>query len=143
MTPYSRVWAPADPLSDLAVKVRPLRLVHRAVESVELTPGSELSVRVGGAQVSVSRADLPRSLSWEAGQLNFSNESLTTAVERMNRYTKEKITLGEPEVGGLRINGVFNAGDSSAFLEAIKSFDAVEIEHEPGELVIKLKHPRK
>src|SRR5207247_7559944 len=45
VTPYSRVWAPADPLSDLAVKVRPLPLVHRDVagERVE-----ESDVLLGG-----------------------------------------------------------------------------------------------
>jgi len=89
------------------------------------------SPRLPRATVATAPEGAARLLSWEAGQLNFNNESLVDAVERMNRYTSRKLVVLDPAVGGLKINGVFTAGDTSAFVEGVTQLlpvDAVQQE---------------
>src|SRR5207245_1904198 len=93
--------------------------------------------------VRVMPADLSRSLSWETGQLNFLNEPLESAVERMNRYSRERLVVGDREVATFRINGVFTAGDTEAFVEGVATFFPVDVIRQPGKLVLKSTLPEK
>lgn len=87
-------------------KPEPLRLAGAAasgakgpavpVEADEvLTPGRELTAPVKAATAEVSPIDPVRSAAWEGGQLFFDHEPLATAVERMNRYSREKLGVGD------------------------------------------------
>jgi transmembrane sensor len=84
-----------------------------------LTPGRELVASVGSDAAQVVSADPVRSLAWEAGQLVFANEPLAAAVERVNRYSDQKLRIGDAAAGAVRINGVFTAGDTDAFVEGV------------------------
>jgi transmembrane sensor len=64
-------------------------------------------------------ADLGRSLAWEGGELVFNDEPLVRALERVNRYAETPVTLGDPAAGQVRVSGVFNAGDTAAFVEGV------------------------
>ena len=98
-----------------------------------LVPGRELVVNLD-APIGAPRlqaVDPARSLSWEGGQLNFDDEPLSSAVERINRYSRTKVRLENPALGSLTVNGVFAADDVDAFLEAVTVFNAVEaVEHD-------------
>lgn len=71
------------------------------------------------AEARIEQIDTARSLAWEGGQLVFENERLAVAVERMNRYSSEKLSVGDPTASAVRIDGVFDAGDTSAFVEGV------------------------
>ncbi|MEJ2459662.1 MAG: FecR domain-containing protein [Novosphingobium sp.] len=93
---------------------------HSSDGTVGLVPGEELVTDVSPTAVpTVSPVDTTGSLAWENGQLNFVDEPLASAVEQLNRYSPVRIVVGDARASAIRINGVFNAGDSQAFLDAI------------------------
>ena len=101
-------------------KAIPLRLERRAVPADQaLKPGRELVAALDQPVAIVAVADLPRSLSWESGQLVFNDEPLNLAVTRVNRYAAKPVVL-EGGVGSLPVNGVFNTGDVDAFLIGVE-----------------------
>lgn len=94
---------------------------------VELKAGEELRIRQDGRALLVANVDLDRATAWQSGKLFFDNEPLTSAAERVNRYTRRPITV-DPSVAGVGISGVFNAGDADAFVEAVTAYFAVQID---------------
>lgn len=97
----------------LRIKARPEKV------AISLSPGKELIAGVAPTAPQVVKADVGGSLAWEGGQLDFVDEPLGSAVERLNRYSTDKIVVADARTGGIQVNGVFNAGDSAAFVEAV------------------------
>lgn len=87
-----------------------------------LTPGRELVAAAGEglSEAVIAPADPVRTLSWEAGRLVFDDEPLATAVERMNRYSEKPLVVADARTAGLRISGVFRAGDTVAFTQGLQ-----------------------
>lgn len=93
-----------------------------------LKPGGELIMADTAPVAEIEPADLSRSLSWEGGQLVFRNEPLSTAVERVNRYARHKIRLGDAAAGQVLVSGVFAAGDTEAFVDGVTAVFPVKAE---------------
>jgi transmembrane sensor len=94
---------------------------QRLAGEIDLNPGKELIASLSGTQQQIVPADLDRSLSWEAGQLSFSDEPLQSAVERVNRYSKKKVVIADASIRQLPVSGVYNAGDVDAFKVGIQA----------------------
>jgi transmembrane sensor len=112
---------------------QPLRLAGRRTVPADqgLTPGRELVVPDSSDEASVAPIDPARALSWEAGQLVFVNEPLSSAIERVNRYSNEKLGIADASAGQVRVTGVFTAGDIQAFTEGVMAVLPVRvIQHE-------------
>ncbi len=111
---------------------QPVRLgLERKPAEQALRPGGELVLSAGEPAALIANADMGRSLAWEGGQLVFSDEPLSRAVERMNRYADKPIALADAEVGGVLINGVFTAGDTEAFVEGVTAVFPVRARQGP------------
>lgn len=82
-----------------------------------LVPGSELRLAAGAAAASITPLAAGDGL--DEGQLSFTAEPLAIAAERMNRFAGARRIVVAPAVADLRISGVFNAGDSDAFAQAV------------------------
>jgi transmembrane sensor len=80
--------------------------------------------------VSIEPIDPGHSLSWETGLLVFEDEPLEIAVDRMNRYARRPLVIADPSVAGLRISGVFRAGDTDALVEGLAAAFGVEARQE-------------
>jgi transmembrane sensor len=105
----------------------PLRLASRNAPADQwLTPGHELVATEDRTDARVAPTDLARALSWEGGQLVFADEPLASAVEQVNRYSQDKLAVGDPAAGAVRINGVFTAGDTAAFVEGVTGVAPVQ-----------------
>jgi transmembrane sensor len=48
------------------------------------------------------------------------------AAERVNRYSNMVVEV-DPAVADVAVSGVFNAGDSNAFVEAISAYFPIEV----------------
>ncbi|MEO8723681.1 MAG: FecR domain-containing protein [Sphingobium sp.] len=106
-------------------------------KAIGLSPGDELVTDLSmKAMPTVFRADFASSISWEDGQLSFVNEPLATAVEQLNRYSRTKIIIGDPRVASIRVNGVFNSGDSDAFLEAISHMYSLHVGKRGADFIV-------
>jgi transmembrane sensor len=105
-----------------------------------LAPGRELILPVHStgqaAAAVVAPSDPVRSLSWEGGQLVFEDESLPTVVERMNRYADRPLAIGDAGAAGLRISGVFRAGDTDALVQGLAAAFDVKARSGPGRTVL-------
>lgn len=102
-----------------------------------LAPGAELIADLAlPAPPQVVQADVGRSLAWEGGQLDFVDEPLGTAVERLNRYTTDKIVVADARTAAIPVNGVFNAGDPAAFVEAVSIAYGIRARREHEDMIL-------
>jgi transmembrane sensor len=105
----------------------------------ELTAGQELDVELPTAATRISTVDRTHSLAWESGQLEFVDEPLATAVERMNRYPGPRLAVGDARAGSLLITGVFASGDTQSFVEGVTAAFPVRVEIEGETRVLRSK----
>lgn len=98
---------------------------------VVLAPGEQVVVVRGGTVPSrlgrVRAVDSGPVTSWTEGRLIFENERLSEAMERMNRYTDQKLVLGDSVPDGLRVSGTFRTRDPDAFAAALSDLHGLEI----------------
>jgi transmembrane sensor len=101
-----------------------------------LTPGRELVVPVARRTAQVVAVDPVRTLSWEGGKLIFVDEPLSSAIERVNRYSDEKIFIGDEAAGHVLVSGVFTAGDTPAFIEGVTGVFPIRVRDDEGRTVL-------
>ena len=102
----------------------PARPGAQALETA-LTAGQSASAGPGAhdpVKVSVLSGDV--GADWRQGSLVFDDEPLSTAIERVGRYTDMTLRVAEG-AGAVRISGVFRAGDIDAFVEGVTSVSPV------------------
>lgn len=110
----------------------------RKSKSVSLSAGQSLVAKEDGGAAKVASADLAQATAWQQGQLVFNNEPLAQAVQRINRYASQKVSVADETVGAITVSGTFNAGDVDAFVEAVNSFLPVHAETGPDGIILKL-----
>lgn len=76
--------------------------------------------------------DPERTLGWEAGILEFTDEPLGDAVERMNRYGSRALRVDDAAARAIPISGQFEGGNTDAFVEGVTSVFPVKAVREPG-----------
>lgn len=101
-----------------------------------LVAGDELIAPVASGRVRIARADVARSLSWQSDRLEFVDEPLASAVERVNRYARKPISIGDAAAAGERISGVFTADDTRAFIEGVTAVAALQAEERNGKEIL-------
>ncbi len=84
---------------------------------------------------------------WRRGQLIFDDTSLGEAAAEFNRYGSRKLSIDGPDLGRLRIGGVFKISDPSSFAQAIASTyhlrildrgNTIVLTEKPGEAAINI-----
>lgn len=127
--------------------------VQIAVESgsVEISSGHWWNRRTEqltdglGAQIDpdnmtpASPADISTLTAWRQGKIIFKDQPLASVIKEMNRYLPQPITITDHRLDQVRIAGVFNTGDSAAFLQALhKSIPVQVILHADGSTELSL-----
>lgn len=95
--------------------------VDTMAKPIEMTPLQQLRMTDDGKVSLREGIDPIEALAWREGKLVFDDEPLTAAVARMNNYGAIPMLVDGP-ARELRISGVFRAGDTAAFVEAIESY---------------------
>jgi transmembrane sensor len=108
-----------------------------------LTPDHELVTSTRTNATVVSQLDPVRAKAWENGQLVFQDEPMDLAVERVNRYARDKLKIGDPSVAQLRISGVFTSGDTGAFVDGVTAVLPVHAVAANGVTVLKIDRGQK
>ena len=106
--------------------------------STPLVAGEELIAPIAKPQVQVQAANVARSLSWESDRLEFVDEPLASAVERVNRYARTPIAIGDTAAAAARISGVFTAGDTRAFIEGVTAVSALQADERNGQEILRM-----
>lgn len=97
-----------------------------------LAPNQQLVVTEGGP-VALRPIDAAQASSWTTGHLIFKGVALQDAVAEVNRYAKDKIVLDGPaQLQRQPVSGVFDAGDTGAFVAAARTLFALQSRVDPG-----------
>lgn len=90
-----------------------------------LKPGEQLTT---GSQPAVKRAvDVAAATSWTTGRITFHAVPLTAAIAEVNRYSKQKVELDAADVGAIPVTGVFDSGDTDAFVAAVSDLHGLRV----------------
>ena len=103
---------------DVGVAQRPVKT---------LAPG-HLFEEISTDMAPIAAKTVERLTAWHEGRAIFNNDSLAAAIQIMNRYDRQRLTLGDAGTAGLRISGTFRVGDNAAFAEALRTMLPVDIE---------------
>jgi transmembrane sensor len=110
---------------------------EREPKPIELAPLQELVITDSGS-VSLHPVDRDEALAWREGKLIFEDEPLRRVVARMNDYVTTPLVV-EGKAAELRISGVFKAGDTVAFTDALGAYFAIEEERMPDGIHLRMK----
>lgn len=86
---------------------------------VILSPGQQ-ATRSSHSTWQVAAADLS-STAWREGRLVFRDTSLQQAVDEVNRYTHQKLRIGDPALAQMTVSGVFRIGDPYSFVLVLEN----------------------
>ena len=104
-------------------------------EVFTLVPGERLTF-AGAGTAKLDRPALERVTAWERGQVALDNTSLADAVAEMNRYSHEQILIEDPALAAIRVSGIFQAGDSTNFVQAVARAYHLRVLQQPQGLVL-------
>ena len=126
----------SQPVAGRAAAARVVKPAAPAQPAEQLVPGQELVSSLSSGAVKVAPAMMDRSLSWEDGRLDFVDEPLARAVERINRYTDTPIVVGDAAAGRLLVNGVFDAGDTQSFVRGMTALFPLSAKYESKKVTL-------
>jgi transmembrane sensor len=89
----------------------------KAHAPIPLSPNQRLIAR-GDGQIAVTSIDDETRDAWQQGKIIFDDQSLGDVAARFNRYRPDPIRV-DSTIASIRISGVFNARDSSSFINVI------------------------
>lgn len=120
------------------VEIRP---ANDDAATQRLAAGEEASVTDGkiGAVLAVDRSIL---LAWTKGQLAFDGQPLNEVIATLNRFRKTPIILDEPNLGGMRISGVFLIDKEEAALIALRQIAGLSFLESNGMVHANTDHSR-
>jgi len=105
-------------------------------QRIPLLAGQELIATIALAQTHTEAIDVTHSLSWENGQLEFVREPLASAVERVNRYARNPVSVGDSVAANVPISGVYTAGDTQAFIEGVTAVSPLRAEERNSQVIL-------
>lgn len=100
----------------------------------QLSPLQKI-VLSGDAAPSVSSIDAAHDFAWRDGRIYFDDEPLASAAARMNDYSATRINV-VGKATGIRVSGMFSAGQSEAFAEAVAAYYPVSLRRGDHSLTI-------
>lgn len=96
-------------------------------QRAQLLSAGERMVAAPGTGAKTDKPNLVPLLAWQTGQAIFENETLSQAVEEMNRYSSVKLEIADPTIAHLRLSGVYRVGDNTAFAHSVATLLPVVI----------------
>ncbi len=101
-----------------------------------LAKGQALEFYRQDRRVLEEKADLRRIDAWRTRRLEFSDTPLAEALEEFNRYSTTPLVVDTPELGAVRVSGVFRIGDVEGFLFSLQEALHVESHESQDEIVL-------
>jgi transmembrane sensor len=103
-----------------------------------LRPGERLRFADHSPEI-VDSPSIERLTAWRRGLLIFDDAPLSEAAAEFNRYGPVKITIGDADIGKIRVGGVFKIGDPANFAQAVANTHGLRIINRSGEIVMTIK----
>lgn len=102
---------------------------------ITLAPGQRLTF-TRGAATKLDTPSVEKATAWRRGQVILDDTPLRAAADEMNRYNAIKLVVEGPEAAALLINGLFQAGDSTHFANAVAHAYGLEVIERGDEIVL-------
>jgi transmembrane sensor len=106
-----------------------------ATRTVLLTPGQRLTI-ASGEMPHVDTSSIEESTAWRRGQVVLTDRPLADAAEEMNRYSTVRLVVEDPSARRLEVNGLFQAGDSASFANAVAHAHGLRVVTRDGEIIL-------
>jgi len=100
-----------------------------------LSPGERLHFADHSPET-VDSPSIERVTAWRRGLLIFDDASLSEAAAEFNRYGPVKITIGDADIGKIRVGGVFKIGNPADFAQVVANTHDLRIINRSGEIVM-------
>lgn len=115
------------------VRVRPRTDTSRTVDAIEksetvLDAGNELQFALANPSSLVRAVNVDELTRWREGRVRFDATPLGEAVGEMNRYSAVPIEIVDPDLGDIKISGVFHTGQTDSFVAALTHLFPVRAE---------------
>lgn len=109
--------------------------VARADERYVLQPNERavLSERKG---IAIASIDPEFATGWLDGWLRFRGASLADVIAEANRYSDQKLRLGDPRLADVELSGNFHVGDNASIADAASLILPVRVEQRDSEIVL-------
>lgn len=107
-------------------------------QRIRLRAGERAFV-AGNAEVRTEQpggGEVDRALAWRSGKLDLAGETLTFAIEELNRYNARKIVLQNPEYGQERLYGIFRTDDPELFARTVGESFELRVDIESNQIVL-------
>lgn len=118
----ARTVAPAAPSGLDPAEITP----SASQRPVKMVAGQQfVATQDTGARLDAA-PDIEKSTAWRRGKIVLDEDTLEVAVARINRYSRIRIVIADEKVEGLLVGGVFNAGDTDAFIGALEAAFPIE-----------------
>ena len=97
----------------------------------------DVAIARGRSTLITNSADAVRQqLAWRSGRLMFHDATLATAVEQFNRYNYKQLTIEDPEVAAMLVEGTFQARNVDAFTRVLKDSYGLDVESRDGKIFL-------
>lgn len=109
--------------------------VRKGAGEFKLAAGQRLTFSTGAP----TRLDMPsveKTTAWRRGQVILDDTPLVAAAAEMNRYNETKLVVADREAAALPINGLFQAGDSRHFANAVAQAYGLTVIQRGDEIVL-------
>ena len=103
--------------------------------STTLKPGTKLVAEPKGSW-QVATVDIARETSWVDGLLRFRDQPLGQVAAELNRYSRKKVIIEDPELAERPIQGAFTAGDVDEFVRAAEAYGLAEVASESSAEIV-------
>lgn len=100
-----------------------------------LVAGQRLTLE-NGAAAALDTPAIEKTTAWRHGQVVLDDTPLSTAIAEMNRYSRVQLSIQRPEARNIKINGLFQAGDSASFANAVAQTYGLQVREKNGEIVL-------
>jgi transmembrane sensor len=104
---------------------------------IQMSPRQELRISDDGQVRLRDGIDPVQALAWREGKLIFDDEPLRAVVARMNKYGATRIEV-TGDANELRVGGVFKAGDTTAFVDAMQTYFPLAVSHDASTVTLKM-----
>ena len=104
---------------------------------IAMRAGQRLLMGKGYPTPLLESARVNTDTAWLSGKLVFDDAPLPSAIAEFNRYTTDKIVIGDDSLRSIHVTGVFRTDDNRGFVDALKiSYGLSAIEHGAHTMVL-------
>lgn len=111
------------------------RVSQSSSEPFTMAPGERLTFS-DGAFAELDTPSLDQATAWRRGQVVLDDSPLAAAAVEMNRYNSVKLVVEESQTRNLRVSGLFQAGNSLSFADAVAQTYGLRVIQREQQIII-------